>query len=259
MMMPTQLLLFEHAAATPPGAPAIEPPRSERELLAVAMALGASGINGWSEPEDALTRDLPSPHTDLVKRLEASIRAGSDPLGELFCSLRSAPERRLQGATYTPNGIVNAMIDWAMAQATPDRVVDPGAGSARFLVAAAQRFPRAALLGVELDPVAAILARANLATLGLGDRATVTVADYRTVDIKPIPGRTLYIGNPPYIRHHLLPSTCKQWLVREAGSRGLAASQLAGLHVYFFLATVMKARAQDFGAFITAAEWLDVN
>ena len=37
------------------------------------------------------------------------------------------------------------------------------------------------------------------------------------------------------------------------------ASQLAGLHVHFFLATVCTAKPGDVGAFITAAEWLDVN
>ena len=40
---------------------------------------------------------------------------------------------------------------------------------------------------------------------------------------------------------------------------GLTASKLAGLHVYFFLATVRNAKPGDFGAFITAAEWMDVN
>ncbi|MCQ5168026.1 hypothetical protein NE645_18975, partial [Roseburia hominis] len=32
-----------------------------------------------------------------------------------------------------------------------------------------------------------------------------------------------------------------------------------GLHVYFFLATACKSKPKDFGTFITAAEWLDVN
>ena len=48
-------------------------------------------------------------------------------------------------------------------------------------------------------------------------------------------------------------------MIKEASKRGYAASQLAGLHVHFFLATVLKARPSDFGTFITAAEWLDVN
>src|SRR5207237_2351649 len=41
--------------------------------------------------------------------------------------------------------------------------------------------------------------------------------------------------------------------------RGLPASQLAGLHAHFFLATAVHGRPGDYGAFITSAEWLDVN
>ena len=72
-------------------------------------------------------------------------------------------------------------------------------------------------------------------------------------------GQTLFIGNPPYVRHHLLDPRWKTWLIDEATKRGHSASQLAGLHVHFFLATAKKAAKGDFGVFITAAEWLDVN
>ena len=44
-----------------------------------------------------------------------------------------------------------------------------------------------------------------------------------------------------------------------AHERGLKASKLAGLHVHFFLKTLLLARPGDLGAFVTAAEWLDVN
>jgi hypothetical protein len=47
--------------------------------------------------------------------------------------------------------------------------------------------------------------------------------------------------------------------VRRAAELGLRASQLAGLHVHFFLATAHLARPGDYGTFVTAAEWLDVN
>ena len=151
------------------------------------------------------------------------------------------------------------MVDWAAGHALPDRVVDAGLGSGRFLVEAARRFPRAALVGIELDPVPAILARANLAVLGLAKRSQTILGDYRNVQLDPFPGRTLFIGNPPYVRHHLLEPRWKEWLIRESNRRGLSASQLAGLHVYFYLATVFKAKPGDFGTFITAAEWLDVN
>jgi adenine-specific DNA-methyltransferase len=74
-----------------------------------------------------------------------------------------------------------------------------------------------------------------------------------------IPGRTLFIGNPPYVRHHQIEQKWKQWLTDQAAVLKLEASQLAGLHVHFFLATVLNAKSGDYGAFVTAAEWLDVN
>ena len=37
------------------------------------------------------------------------------------------------------------------------------------------------------------------------------------------------------------------------------ASQLAGLHLHFFLQTLLLAKSGDVGAFVTSAEWLDVN
>ena len=40
---------------------------------------------------------------------------------------------------------------------------------------------------------------------------------------------------------------------------GHQASQLSGLHVYFFVATALMAKPGDIGIFITSAEWLDVN
>jgi hypothetical protein len=155
------------------------------------------------------------------------------------------------------------MVRWAGAfrkgAAQPIRIVDPGVGSARFLLAAGRHFPKAELIGVEIDPLAALVARANLSAAGFGDRSRVILGDYRELKLPETDGGTLYVGNPPYVRHHLLSSKWKRWLASEAGRLGYEASQLAGLHVHFFLATVLQARAGDFGSFITAAEWLDVN
>jgi hypothetical protein len=138
-------------------------------------------------------------------------------------------------------------------------VVDPGVGSARFLVEAGRRFPEAELVGIDIDPLAALMARAHLASAGMAGRASVLVADYRAVTIPPVSGPTLFLGNPPYVRHHELTAEGKRWLVRQAAQLGYKASQLAGLHVHFFLATALKGRPGDTGAFITSSEWLDVN
>jgi len=87
----------------------------------------------------------------------------------------------------------------------------------------------------------------------------VQLADYRELTLEPSTSPTLFIGNPPYVRHHRITAEWKKWLTTRAAAHGLSASQLAGLHVYFFLATAVLAKPGDAGVFITAAEWLDVN
>jgi hypothetical protein len=227
--------------------------------LSVAIALGARDVPGWSMEEEFLLRDAPTPTPLFESGFQSAIRNGKDPLGDWYCRLFSAEERRPKGATYTPQPIVDAMLGWAASEGAPARVVDPGAGSARFLVAAGRRFPDACLVASEIDPLAAILARAHLAAAGFADRAQVVVGDYRCLELPRIAGPTLFLGNPPYVRHHLIEPGWKDWLVRVARKHGYRASQLAGLHVHFFLATAEHAKSGDIGAFITAAEWLDVN
>jgi hypothetical protein len=228
------------------------------ELVAVAVALGAETVPRWSRRERSLIRGLPGVPDGQVECFRDRILAGGDPLGEEFCTLRSVSERRTLGATFTPWTIVDSMIAWAGERAVPGRVVDPGAGSGRFLARAGARFPRAELTGVEIDGVPAVLARANLAVLGLGQRAEVIVGDFRDTPLGS-DARTLWIGNPPYVRHHGIDARWKGWLSRQATHFGLRASQLAGLHVHFYVRTAQLARDGDWGTFITAGEWLDVN
>lgn len=150
-------------------------------------------------------------------------------------------------------------MSWAATEAPPARIVDPGAGSGRFLFAAARGFPEAALVAVETDPLAVLMLRAGAAVLGLTDRTTILAQDYRRITLPEVSGPTLFIGNPPYVRHHGIPEEWKDWFARTAAVYGLKASKLAGLHIHFFLKTRELARSGDFGAFITSAEWLDVN
>lgn len=197
----------------------------------------------------------------LLKGTLAAIRVGQDPLGDAFLRLRSAERRRTLGAVYTPPEIVQAMVEWAEAEPgpVPARVVDPGSGSGRFLMLAAKAFPDAQLVAAEIDPLAGQILLANASVAGFADRLTVHQGDYRTLELCPIAGRTLFIGNPPYVRHHQIAPDAKTWLAATARSLGLRASKLAGLHIHFFLRTRELARPGDFGSFITSSEWLDVN
>jgi hypothetical protein len=232
---------------------------SEGALTAVAVALGAREVAGWSQAEERLAGAVGQAPRTVVAKVRQRIEAGEDPLGEAFCKLRLPAQRRTKGATFTPQPIIDAMVQWAAEATTPTRIVDPGTGSGRFLVTAGRRFPMASLLGIEVDPLPAVLARANLAVSGMAGRSEVVLGDYRDVSLSLVAGQTLFIGNPPYVRHHLLDTRWKAWLIDEATKRGHSASQLAGLHVHFFLATAEKAAEDDVGVFITAAEWLDVN
>jgi adenine-specific DNA-methyltransferase len=243
---------------------------SQREIISAAMRLGAATIAGWSQREALLAGTLandcaadriarpPMGSVTSIEELRAQIREGEDPLGCAFISLRAAPVRRALGATYTPFPIVRSMLTWAYEHGAPERIVDPGVGSGRFLLCAAQLFPEAHLIGVEIDPVAALVARANLAAAGLAHRALVILSDYREVDLRS-DEPTLFVGNPPYVRHHLIAPRWKEWLATGWKALGITASRLAGLHIHFFLATLLNARPGDYGAFVTAAEWLDVN
>jgi hypothetical protein len=180
-------------------------------------------------------------------------------LGDRFLSLRSQADRRSTGAVYTPLPIVRSMVRWLRSQGELTRIVDPGAGSGRYTVAAARAFPAARLVAVEQDPLAALLLRANLAVLGLAGRSQIIVDDFRNVALPVIDGRTGFIGNPPYVRHHQIDTQWKTWYAERFADLGIKASRLAGLHLHFFLKAQALARPGDVGAFITSAEWLDVN
>src|SRR5918911_5087024 len=167
---------------------------SEDKIIAAALLLGARDVRGWTVDEERLTHRLPSLGSTVVDKLRREILKGNDPLGDIFCSLRPPAQRRERGATYTPLKIVQAMLAWAHTQATPIRVVDPGVGSARFILEAGRRFGQAALIGSEIDPVAAILARGTLAAAGLAARAEIVLSDYRALNLPLVEGRTLYVG-----------------------------------------------------------------
>lgn len=227
-------------------------------IVSAAVALGAEDVAGWSPAESQLlaqTQRVPVPLADL----RGLVREGFDPLGAAYSHLKSSEERRGLGQTYTPPQIVASMLDWSEDMTNPSRVVDPGSGSGRFTVAAGRRFSKAHLIASDIDPLATLMTRGNLAAAGMARRSTVLLADYRTLPIDPIRGTTLYVGNPPYVRHHQISPQWKEWLLETARQRGHAASGLAGLHVYFFLATAERGQPGDVGAFITSAEWLDVN
>ncbi len=234
---------------------------SEPELVRLALELGAADAGGpLSPPEQLLlsqASDLARLSTAALTSARSAILAGGDPLGEELCRLRSPMERRSVGAFYTPASIVEPMVEWVL-QAGPERVVDAGCGSGRFAAAIARSSRDLEIVAVDTDPVATLLTRSAMAVLSV-PRATVLQGDYTTLNLGDFKGKTAFVGNPPYVRHHDLSPTGKAWAAWAGKMVGCRVSGLSGLHVYFYLATALHARPGDVGCFVTSAEWLDVG
>jgi methylase of polypeptide subunit release factors len=234
-------------------------PHSVPELVGLALACGAADVGGPLSKSELRVVEQALPASKAQGRsVRAAIREGADPLGDAFCKLRCALERRPLGAFYTGALILSPMIDWALQQ-RPERLVDPGCGSGRFSVAAAKARRSLTIIAVDLDPVATLLTRAALAAVG-AKRARVLQADYLRVAIPRQRGRTAFVGNPPYVRHHDLDAKTKARATELAEMVGHEVSGLAGLHALFYLVTLAEHGARgDIGTFVTSAEWLDVG
>lgn len=234
--------------------------KSESDIIASASALIRCHLT-LSEAESALVRDNEASVPDkTIAMLKGAITRGGDPLGEAFCAVRTPETRRKVGAVYTPKRIIDSMVRWTQSErAEPYRIVDPGAGSGRFLMAMARIYPNARLVAIEPDALASLTLRANAEVLGFAHRLDIRSEDYCDTELAVVPGRTLFVGNPPYVRHHDIGKTSKKWFDSATKAANIRASKLAGLHVYFFLKTMQLAKAGDFGAFVTSAEWLDTN
>jgi len=243
------------------SSPTSESPSQDDLLARLAVDLGACDTGGPLSAREAelVTRALkiaPSPKTEL-HALRAQILSGEDPLGESFYALRSPQVRRQDGAVYTPTALVAPMVSWVIDQA-PGRVVDAGAGSGRFAALVARELPDVQLVAIDSDPLATLMTRAALSALG-HRRAIVLNGDYTKAALPKGAGRTAFVGNPPYVRHHVLTPAMKAWAQATAAKLGHSVSGLAGLHAYFFLATAQLGQPDDVGCFVTSAEWLDVN
>ncbi len=245
----------------PLGATEIVVPPSVTRLVRLAVALGAVAHGGPLSPaEEALLAGAlagPLPSATELSAVRRAVREGHDPLGEELTLAVPIAQRRRTGAFYTPPGIVLPMVRWVLRR-DPERVVDAGCGSGRFAMAVARERPDLMIVAVDSDPLATLVARANLHLAG-ARRFRVVQGDYTSLDLEPIRGRTGFVGNPPYVRHHQLSPEQKERAVDMARRLGLNLSRLSGLHVHFFLATALLGRPGDVGCFVTSAEWLDVH
>lgn len=229
-----------------------------KSLISVAFAL-TDGARLTALETAVVDENRTEVSSELVASVRQAIENGTDPLGSAYSHILSPEFRRSSGQTFTPVAAVTGMFQWAESQGEICRIVDPGAGTGRYVIAGLRRNPHARGIAVELDPAVALLLRANACVLGLHDRIEIRIQDFRALELPHIEGRTVFIGNPPYVRHHDIAADWKNWYSDRLKSLGHASSKLAGLHLHFFLKVLDLARPGDLGVFITASEWLDVN
>ena len=98
--------------------------------------------------------------------------------------------RRKRGAYDTPTDMARATVTAALQAntRTPHMAIDPACGTGAFLVALAEQV-QCRIMGVELDPVAAAVARIAV------PRAEVIVGDGFTTDYEA----DILVGNPPFV------------------------------------------------------------
>ncbi|HEY1428929.1 MAG TPA: methyltransferase, partial [Candidatus Tumulicola sp.] len=228
-------------------------------IAGAAVACGAARAGGTLHPREVeVLRHAAPVSAGEAKAVRDAIIDGADPLGEAFLAARSPERRRRDGAFYTGDSIVRPMLEW-MLQFEPARLIDTGCGSGRFAAAALRANPRFHVVAVDADPIATLMTRAVAATLGARN-VRVVCGDFLRVEIERCAGRTGFVGNPPYVRHHDLTAATKEYAKRLALDAGLRASGLSGLHAWFFVATCVRHAVRgDVGAYVTSAQWLDAR
>lgn len=176
----------------------------------------------------------------------AAVTAGSSQALTLS-NLSQGERRKSLGAFYTPPHLAHAMASWAI-RSHRDRVLDPAAGEAVFLTAAAARLRTlggdatyAQLIGVEIEPAA------RLRALDLLDRTgcpcDIRLSDFFLVRREDFRQQfDVVIGNPPYVRYHRFRGETRQRALEVAKGSGVRLTGLASswapfvVHASHFLA-----------------------
>jgi len=185
--------------------------------------------------------------------LQASLDAG-----------RSQATRNRLGQFATPTALADDIMCFADSLIPEDTDVDfldPAFGTGSFYAALIRRFPGhriASALGYEIDPYYGNAARALWADTSL----RLLLEDFtRARPPGEQPDRaTLLVCNPPYVRHHHLPTNEKRRLRAAAvASSGTDLNGLAGLYCYFMLLAHRWMTPDGLAIWLVPSEFMDVK
>ncbi|KWX25142.1 methyltransferase [Mycolicibacterium wolinskyi] len=171
----------------------------------------------------------------------------------------TADARKVRGAFFTPDAVTAYLAQWAVRSAE-DRIFEPSAGDAAFLVAVTHRLRELGAAepevdGVEIHPASAATARRRVTEAG--GRARIRTADFFGVD--PRPEYAAVIGNPPYIRYQDFRGQARAQSRRAALKAGVTLSGLASSWAAFTVHAALFLRPGGRMALVLPAELLSVN
>ncbi|MBX5206840.1 N-6 DNA methylase [Rhizobium sp. NZLR11] len=170
--------------------------------------------------------------------------------------------RKERGAFFTPSAITHFISKWAI-RAPDNRVLEPAAGDAAFLVSAVERLrdlaprtrSRPMVHGVEIHAHSAHIARKRVADSG--GEADIQLSDFFAVT--PDPAFDAVIGNPPFIRYQDFTGEARA-RAREAAIRGgISLTGLASSWAAFTVHSALFLKKGGRLAFVLPAELLSVN
>lgn len=170
--------------------------------------------------------------------------------------------RKARGAFFTPEEITRHIAEWAVRTAT-DRVLEPSAGDAEFLLAAVDRLrllnPSSTLTprvdGVEIHAHSARVGRQRIRAAGAEPR--IMQNDFFLVE--PTPLYDAVTGNPPFIRYQDFSGEARTRARAAALRAGVALTGLASSWAAFAIHSALFLKKGGRLGLVLPAELLSVN
>jgi adenine-specific DNA-methyltransferase len=149
-----------------------------------------------------------------------------------------AAARARYGVFYTPGPVASALADWAV-RADSIRVLDPSFGDGAFLEAAFARLaalrvrrPGTRLFGVEVDSTGAERIAGRRLRIPASNLLHADFFETELDHFGAVPFDAI-IGNPPYVRHHLLDAQVRKRARERARSSGIDLNERSDAWAYF--------------------------
>lgn len=195
-----------------------------------------------------------SSHVTVVRHTYADVVPANPPY-----IADPAAARKARGAFFTPPGITRHLAGWAIRDAA-DRVLEPSAGEAAFLLAAVRRMQDLGaelphVYGVELHTSSARVARDVV--VQAGGRATVRVGDFFVTEARA--SFDAVIGNPPFIRYQDFTGEARDRARFAALQQGVALTGLASSWAAFVVHAAAHLKPGGRLGMVLPAELLSVN